>query len=173
MLTDEEITTGRKVIGVMMVLVVVYLVASVSGIIPPSANVFEWMKDSETQYTDGDGYITGIPDTVNITEELNNTYVINVGCNESYIGDFDVILIPSDNFDETEIYWTATTTDWVISNDGLTIKYVGQPLTIGIEISEAILHINSADDEVGNIDILIISRIGTIENEVAEIEVIV
>lgn len=170
-LTDEEKKSAKVVVGIVIGLFVLYLGASAFNLIPEQWNIFEQFRpEPEPILADGEGYVSEIPTDVNLTAELNNSYELTFVCNESYIDGMRLYLTPDDNLTNTTTYFTATSTNWQISADQLDATYVGDPLTIGVEINDLILHIDGGETN-GTIALEITSTVGVLTPDIAEINV--
>ncbi len=171
-LTDEGKEKSKMVVGVVIGLFVIYLVASAFNLIPGQWNIFEQFRpEPEPILADGEGYIDGIPTEVNITAEENNSFELTFICNESYIDGMHLILTPGDNLTGTEAYFTATSTNWQISSDQLDARYIGDPLTIGVEINDLILHVDGGTIN-GTVVVEITTTVGVLTPDTTDIVII-
>lgn len=168
MMTDDEVNKARAVVGVVLGVFLIYLVAAAGGAVPDDYNVFKLFEEEpEPILAQGTGYVLGFPTAVNVTAQENNSYIITFGCNESYVGGMELVLEPDDDLVNTTVYWTGTSTDWVISDDGYTATYVGEPLTNGLEIGSLVLHVDGGAVE-DNINVTISTDIGELDITEAE-----
>lgn len=173
MMTDKEIEKARMGVGLILGIFLIYLIASAGGIVPNDYNVFKYFEDEPVvPLADGEGYVSGIPTEVNVTAQENNTFQLTFYCNESYISGMVLTFDPDASLEDTEFYWTATSTDWYITDDQLTAEYVGEPLGIGVEINDLILHVDGGDAE-GDVDIDITTTLGELDDDSFSIEILI
>jgi len=171
-MTDEELSTAKKVVVVVVSFFLIYVVASWGGYIPDEYNVFRIFEEEEPIIlADGYGVVEGFPTTVNVTAQENNSYVISFSCNESYVTGMELSITLGGDLENTTAYWTATSTSWDISADNLTAEYDGDALSNGVEISDLILHIDGGDAE-DEIDILITTTVGELTPDEVTIDVV-
>jgi len=173
MMTEDELKNAKRVVAVIVTFFLIYVLASWGGYIPDDYNIFQvFEEDAEPILSPGEGYVSGFPTEVNVTEQVNNTYILTFTCNESYVSGMELVITLDDDFVNTTSYWTATTTDWQLSADQLTAEYVGDALTIGVEISDLILHVDDGAVE-GDVDIVITADIGDLTPEEVTVAVVI
>ena len=173
MMSEDEVRKTKTIGGIIAGLVLIYLVASASGIVPEGYNIFKYMEDGGeiTTLPSGTGLVYGFPESVNITAEENNSYEIAFVCNQSYIAGMQLTITLGEDLVNTTSYWTATSTDWSISSQGNVVTYVGSPLTANVEIGNLILHVNGGEaEDVITIDVT--TTVGELEENTFEIAVI-
>jgi hypothetical protein len=145
--TDEEKRKMTIVAIAIVAIVAGYLVAAYAGYVPADYNVFEMAGgedvEPEPQLTAGEAEIVGIPSEVNVTDTPEANYTLTIYCNESYVDGMEFVAEVDDA--DYAIFFTAISTDWQISDDGLTATYVGNPLSASVSIENLVLHIDGTD----------------------------
>jgi len=171
-MSDDETRKMKTIGGIIAGLFLIYLVASASGIVPEGYNIFRGGEKLITPpLPSGSGYVDGFPEVVNITEQMNNSYLITFACNESYISGMELIITPGEDLVNTTTYWTATSTDWVISINGLTATYYGSALSANVEVATLRLHVNGGEvEDIITIDVN--TTVGELDEDSFEILVV-
>jgi hypothetical protein len=150
MMTDKEKETWKMVGIIAIILVAGYLVLAYANFIPAGYNVFKMGEQEITPtptptYTAGTGFILLSADEVNATADPEYTINITVECDESYLGGISLVAEAEDS--DSDIWFTATSSDWSISDDGLEATYVGEHLTGGVSFTTLFLNMDNTDLE--------------------------
>jgi hypothetical protein len=169
MMTDKE-KEKWKMVGIIAVIIIAgYLVLAYANFIPADYNVFEYGKEEVVPtptptHSAGEGYISGIPTEVNITDFPEFTINITTGCNESWVGGFTLNVSADDS--DTDVWFTADTTDWQISDDGLEATYIGDDLSGGVVFTTLHLNMDNTDlTEASEITITADASLGELDED--------
>ena len=146
MMTDAEKEKWKMVGIIAVVIVVAYLIVAYAGFLPNAYNVFKMGKQETVTPTvpthaSGEGWIEGIPTEVNVTDYPTYTINLTCACNKSYMGGMVLNLSVDDS--HSDVWFTATSPDWVISTDGLQATYIGADLTGGVSISTLTINLDN------------------------------
>ncbi len=157
--------SGRRIIAVLIIAVLVVSSLAVYLQMSQQKNVKPLTRPG------GSGYVSGIPDTVNLTAVHEWTFPLSLVVTESYVSGIVVNITHNSTFSNTIAYFSTTGNNWKEQNGNLTLESNLSYYAAGNTDSSISLVILGNADAAGWIGISVHSVLGSITPSFKEVHV--